>query len=104
MIGLEDIAGIKSAEEGKAVALAIYNQLQEAEAEEKWWVDDRRRNVLKRRIGETSAAINAVLTTFDPDGNPVDPDAVVSKRLGEAIDRYRTELDELEMKYLGDRT
>lgn len=28
MIGLEDIAGIKSAEEGKAVALAIYNQLQ----------------------------------------------------------------------------
>lgn len=27
MIGLEDIAGIKSAEEGKAVALAIYNQL-----------------------------------------------------------------------------
>lgn len=29
MIGLDDIAGIKSAEEGKAVALAIYNQLLE---------------------------------------------------------------------------
>lgn len=29
MIGLEDIAGIKSAKEGKAVALAIYNQLLE---------------------------------------------------------------------------
>ena len=28
MIGLEDIASIKSAEEGKAVALAIYNLLQ----------------------------------------------------------------------------
>ena len=28
MIGLEDIAGIKSAEEGKAVALAIYNLLE----------------------------------------------------------------------------
>jgi hypothetical protein len=27
MIGLEDIAGIKSAEEGRAVALAIYNLL-----------------------------------------------------------------------------
>jgi hypothetical protein len=27
MIGLEDIAGISSPEEGRAVALAIYNQL-----------------------------------------------------------------------------
>ena len=32
MIGLEDIAGIKSAEEGKAVALAIYNLLNGARA------------------------------------------------------------------------